>query len=368
MYKELISPLLDRLDSETWHVRAREALHVAEAIPGAMQLIRLVAGRGERFCDDRLNVRLAHSGLEFDNPLIGGAGWDKEGRAVLGLWWLGFAGDETGGVLQHPQCGNDKPRQFMIAPGVGLNELGFNTSGMIKVGGNLRRYVGSGIPIGVNVARNKEVTDPDAPAAHVIVVGYLYAYANWFTLGVSSINTPGLRRSQEKGPLTDIVQAVNSVRDNREKVKPLYVKIAPDLELPAVDNVCRVLIDNHGQGLVIANTTGNVRIKAKYGAQWASERRGLSGDDPEYRAMVYRQICHVYRNYGSELEIMGAGGIKDAATALQFIRAGACPLQIVTAIRGEGPFVADTINRGLVTYMKQTGVKSIQDLVGVDVR
>ncbi len=108
MYKQIIRPILDRLDSETWHDIARESLHFAEVSPFTLKLLEKFAYRGSRFVDDRLRVSLG--GVELENPLIVGAGWDKAGRAVKGLWQFGFAGVEVGSVLEYPQAGNPKPR------------------------------------------------------------------------------------------------------------------------------------------------------------------------------------------------------------------------------------------------------------------
>jgi len=105
MYKEVISPILDRLDSETWHVRAREALHLAEISPFTLKILEFFfTYKRKRFTDERLKVVLG--GVEFDNPLVVGGGWDKVGRAIKGLWQLGFAGAEIGSVLAYPQPGN----------------------------------------------------------------------------------------------------------------------------------------------------------------------------------------------------------------------------------------------------------------------
>ena len=101
IYKKIVSPVLDRLDSETWHIKAREALHWAEMMPGGLKLVEQFAYKRKRFSHPKLHINVA--GVEFDNPLLAGAGWDKEGRAVKGIWQLGAAGGEFGGVLAHPQ-------------------------------------------------------------------------------------------------------------------------------------------------------------------------------------------------------------------------------------------------------------------------
>lgn len=365
MYKEFIDPILMKLDSETWHKRAVEALHLAEATPPTLKLVELFADRHQRFADERLHICL--EGIEFENPVIVGAGWDKAGRAVKALYALGFAGVEVGTVVAYPQPGNPKPRQFMLAPGVTLNRLGFNSPGMQIVARNLDRYRGSGIPIGISLGKNKAVEAKDAPLAHAIVAENLYPQATYFAINVSSPNTPGLRTLQEKQPLTDIVQAVNETMERMGGRKPLLIKIAPELSVEAVDDVIDVVLANGLTGIIATNTTINPDIKASYGDQWRNEAGGISGDDPQYRKMATEKIAHIYREAGGKVAIMGVGGVKDAVSALEKIKAGAQIIQVVTAIRGEGTALSGRINREIVKYMEKSGVKHIRDLVGVDV-
>src|SRR5579864_7047140 len=255
MYKELVIPLLGKLDSENWHVRAREALHLAEATPSTLKLLELFADHHHRFTDERLRVVLG--GIAFDNPVIVGAGWDKVGRAVKALYTLGFAGVEVGSVLAYAQEGNPRPRQFIMSPGVALNRLGFNTPGMDAVARNLERYQRSGIPIGISLGKNRAVEAKDAAEAHAVVARKLYDAAAYFAINVSSPNTPGLRELQDKGPLTEIVQAVHEAMDGLGARKPLFVKIDPELTDQAVDEVIQVVVDNKLTGIIATNTTIN---------------------------------------------------------------------------------------------------------------
>ena len=365
MYKEIVSPLLGKLDSELWHARARDALHLAEASPFTLTLLEQFADRRHRFTDERLRVVLG--GIEFDNPIMVGAGWDKVGRAVKALYTLGFAGVEVGSVLAYPQGGNPKPRQFMLGPGVALNRLGFNTPGMEIVAHNLERYKGSAIPIGISLGKNKAVDVRDAPAAHALVARRLYADAAYFAINVSSPNTPGLRELQDKGPLTEIVQAVNVAMDELGGRKPLFVKIDPELTDEAIDGVIQVVLDNHLTGIIATNSTINQDIKAKYGEKWRNEAGGLSGDDADFRRLATAKVAHIYRETRGSIAIIGVGGVKDAGTALEKIKAGAKVVQVVTGIRGEGTSLPGRINRGIVDYMEKEGVKHISELVGMDV-
>lgn len=362
IYKDIVSPFLDRRDSETWHDRARDALHLAEATPLTLKLLEQFAYRGERFTDQRLRVVLG--GIEFENPLVVGAGWDKMGKAVRGLYTLGFAGVEVGSVLAYPQEGNPKPRQFMLAPGVALNRLGFNSPGMEAVVQNLGRYRGSSIPIGISLGKNKNVEPKDAPEAHAVVAKRLYHEAAYFVINVSSPNTPGLRQLQDKAPLTDIVQVVNGAMEAMGGKKPTFIKIAPDLTNEAVNDVIEVVADNGLTGIIATNTTIRQDLKAEYGEKWRNEAGGLSGDNAEFRKMATEKIAHIYRETGGKMEIVGIGGVKDVATTLEKMQAGAKIVQIVTAIRGEGPTLPGRINRGLVDWMEREGVENINEIVG----
>lgn len=369
----------DNKDSETWHIRTRRAFHYAETIPGGLRLLERLADQRETFTHEKLHVILG--GIEFDNPLMVGAGWDKVGEAVAALHRLGFAGVEVGSVLAHPQPGNDKPRQWMLAPGVSLNRLGFNSTGMEIVAQNLERYrqkdIETGV-IGISIGKNKEVPDKDAPEVHFVVARRLYDHASYFVVNVSSPNTPGLRNLQAKKPLTDIVQAVNDAMRMEGGLKPLFVKIAPDnLTNEAVNDIIEVVADNGLTGIIATNTTVNSNLKAKYGEQWRNEMGGLAGDDRDYRRMSTEMVRYIYKETGGKMEIIGVGGVKDTQTTLEKIQAGAKVVQIVTGIRGSLPLYAaffqqtklpGQINRGLVKWMDKEGVKNVNEVIGLSVK
>jgi dihydroorotate dehydrogenase len=362
IFRTVVEPVLEHIDSERAHVAAQELLHLAESTPVTLQLLEQFAYRRERFEDSRLRVTLG--GMEFENPLLVGAGWDKKGRAVRALHRLGFAGVEVGSVLALPQYGNDKPRQWMIGPGVAMNRLGFNSPGMYEVIRNLERYREDGIPVGISVGKNKEVPQLEAPEAHAEVVFAMYPYAAYFAINVSSPNTPNLRELQDKTPLTDIAQAVNQAMDFVGGRKPVFIKIAPDLTNEAIDDVIDVVLTQGLTGIIATNTTIRDDIKAKYGRQ--GEQGGVSGNDPDFRRMANEKIAHIYKVAGDSLEIIGVGGIHDTQTALEKISAGAKAIQVVTAIRAVGPSLPGKINRGIIDFIEYHGVQNISELVGVN--
>ncbi len=360
MYKEVVSPLLDRLDSEKMHVAARETLYWAEKLPFGLAIAERFAYHQERFTDQKLHVNLG--GIEFDTPVMLGGGWDKLGKTVKAWHKLGASGVEVGSVLAYPQPGNDKKRQFMIGPGVALNRLGFNSPGMYEVAKNLERYNNDSIPIGISVGLNKLIPQIAAPEMHAHVIHELYPYASYFAINVSSPNTPGLRALQDKGPLTDIVQAVNGQMDKLGERKPVFIKIAPDLPTEDVDDVIEVVLDNRLTGIIATNTTNNVDIKAKYG--YGDQAGGLSGNDEEYRKMATETVRHIYKITNGGLEIIGVGGVNSAQTALEKIQAGARVVQVVTGIREVGPTLPGRINRGLVDWMDNHGIKHLNEIIG----
>lgn len=365
IYKTFLRPVLDRLDSETWHHNVKELMHLCEFSGLTLRLLELAASAGNRFEDKRLAITVA--GVPFENPLIVGAGWDKTGRALRALYSLGFAGVEVGSVVERPQRGNPKPRQFMVTPDVCLNSLGLNSPGMDAVLENLRWYGRLDMPVGINLGINSDVSHEDAPRAYAAVARKFREDASYFAINVSSPNTPGLRKLQDGRRLEEIIRAVTeSLVDSSGVGKPLFVKISPDLSLGAIDDLLGVVIGSGISGVIATNTSDNRALKTKYGIKWEGLPGGISGNDFEYRLLSTSIISHVYRTTGGEVEIIGVGGVCDTASALEKLRAGAKALQIVTGLRGEGLSVANSINRGLLRFMDKNGIKKLSEIAGSD--
>ncbi|MEJ7652072.1 MAG: quinone-dependent dihydroorotate dehydrogenase [Chloroflexia bacterium] len=360
-YRRLAAPVLDRLDSEQWHEHARHALSLAERRESLLRLAERSVSPGQV---RRPTTSRASRVGRLRQPRPRRRGVDKSGVAVRGLHALGFAGVEVGTVTPRPQPGNNRPRQWMIACGVAINRLGFNSPGAHAVAANLERYRGWAVPIGVSLGKNRDTPPELAAEDHALVAARLYPYAAYFAVNVSSPNTPGLRALQDKGPLTEIVRTVNSTMDGLGGRKPIFVKVAPELSAGALLDVIEVVLDNSLTGIVAVNSTNDPGVKGRYGERWGREAGGLSGDDPVYRAMATETVRRAYAETGGRIQIVGVGGVKDAATALEKIQAGASAVQVVTAIRSEGPSVADRINRGQIEWMEREGVRRLAEAVG----
>ena len=363
--REGINARVEIITGESLKSTAETALSGLSKYAAGRRLIETYAFGLEGRIDDK-SLRTMVAGIEFDNPVLFGAGWDKLGRAVRGLYHLGFAGGDVGTVLPFAQYGNEKPRLWTINEehSVGLNRLGFNSPGQEVVEANLEELGELPFPIGINVGRNKISPNEHAPWAHATVIKRLYRFGSYFVLGVSSPNTPDLRGLQDKGPLRDNIQASHVAMEEMGGRKPLFIKIDAERSEAELDDMIEVVVEEGATGFIATNTYMGSDLKAKYGKRWAEEAGGLSGDDPDFRRLSTGVVRYLFEKAGDKVEILAAGAIKDADTALDKIKNGASGVQVVTAIRPSWGKVAAETNKGLVEYMDREGVVSIQDLIG----
>jgi len=356
MDRERLQSTWETLEGEHLKQVAEFSLHALARYQFGERLFDLARG-GERVEDSRLHTVVG--GLKLENPVMVGAGWDKKGWAVDGLYALGFAGTEVGSVLVHPQSGNTRPRMW-YSKGAGLNRLGFNSQGMEAVATNLDKQQMLGI-VGISIGKNKLTPDDQAPWAHAAVAERLYDYADYFVINVASPNTPGLRNLLNAEPLTNIVLAVKEVLDAKGG-KPLFIKTTVDLALEDLDSVIEVCLNNGVTGLIDSNTTIDDQLKNLYG--WQGEAGGLSGDVLEFRRKANERMKHITRiTHGIALQRIGVGGINDAASAIERMQAGAQAIQVVTGIRQRKGRIAHDINQGILNHLDKNGLRSVQELV-----
>jgi dihydroorotate dehydrogenase len=347
----------ETLEGEHLKTAAELALHGLAKYHLGEPLLYVARG-GERVEDPRLETVVA--GLPFENPVMVGAGWDKRGWAVDGLYDLGFSGVEVGSVLVHPQAGNPRPRLW-YKDGVGRNALGFNSRGMVAVADYLGHQDRSGI-VGISLGKNKLTPDEQAPWGHAAVAEHLHEYADYFVINVSSPNTPGLRGLLDPKPLAEIVLAVQEVLE-RKGDKPLFIKTTADLAREDLYKVLRLCVEM-GVGNIHSNTTIDNEIKARYG--WAEQPGGVSGDDPTFRKRANDDMKFITRETrGTGMQRISAGGINNTPTAVERMEAGAQAFQIVTGIRQRGPRIARDINLGILATLDSRGMKNASELVGI---
>jgi dihydroorotate dehydrogenase len=343
-------PLLRWLDPEDAH---RLAVH-------GLRLLPPIKPRAD---DAKLAVRAF--GLNFPNPIGMAAGFDKNAEVPDALLRLGFGFVEIGSVTPRPQSGNPRPRLFRLDRDEGvINRMGFNNDGAEAV---LRRLASrahlAGI-VGVNVGANKD--SPDRVADYVRLIETFAPLASYFTVNVSSPNTPGLRNLQQGHILDDLLAKVIDARERvREKAgdTPVLLKIAPDLSLAELDEVVHVARSRRVDGMIVANTTvarpSTLRETAR-----AKEQGGLSGR-PLFRLST-RMVAETYVRVEGAFPLIGVGGIDSGGAALTKIRAGASLIQLYSSLTYKGLSLVDNIKSDLASTLLRTGREQLSEIVGAD--
>jgi dihydroorotate dehydrogenase len=339
---EVAQPLIELLPPEMAHRAAIEGLKIAPP-------------RAAKPSDSRLAVDAL--GLRFPNPLGLAAGFDKNAEVPGAILKLGFGFVEVGTLTPRPQAGNPRPRLFRLREDVAvINRFGFNNEGYEAAQLRLARRP-AGI-IGVNVGANKGAAD--RVADYVLGVKTLAPAADYFTINISSPNTPGLRDLQRREALDELVARLVAARDATEPRRPLLVKIAPDLDEGGLDDIVGVALRRRADGLIVSNTT--VARPASLRSRHRDEAGGLSGR-PLFEPST-QLLARAYLAVGGAMPLIGCGGVEDVATALAKIEAGATLVQLYTSLALRGVGVVAEILAGLTHMAEARGVPSIGALTG----
>jgi dihydroorotate dehydrogenase len=311
--------------------------------------------------DPRLSVDAFD--LRFPNPLGMAAGFDKDAEVPDALLRLGFGFTEVGTLTPKAQEGNPKPRVFRLADDHALiNRLGFNNGGHAGRARLVARQGRGGI-VGVNVGANKD--SADRVADYVAGIERFADLASYFTINVSSPNTPGLRGLQERGALEDLLARVATARDaateRRGRRVPLLLKVAPDLDDAAVDDIVAVVTASALDGLIVSNTT---LARPKLASGSAHEAGGLSGRPLFRRSTV--MLARFRLRLGDRMPLVGVGGVDSGPAAFSKILAGASLVQLYTGLVYEGPALVGDILRHLGRELDRRRLPSIMAAVGLE--
>lgn len=343
----LLRPLLHAFDAEDAHQLTINGL-------------ALLPKRQPPTDDPRLRQQIA--GLDFPNPVGIAAGFDKNAQAMDAMLGLGFGFAEIGTVTPLPQMGNPRPRLFRLPRDKAvINRFGFNNDGMMVVTERLKARAHRPGLVGINIGANKDASDRTQD--YVTGIKQFAALASYFTVNISSPNTPGLRDLQHEAALDDLLARVVEARDQAgcAHPPPLFLKIAPDLDQTGLDQITQTATKRKIDGLIVSNTT--LARPALKETQLAQESGGLSGAPLFARST--RILAEVYQRIGNTMPLIGVGGIRDAETALAKIEAGASLIQLYSALVYEGPALLDTIKQGLVARLEKEGHQSLAALRGL---
>lgn len=343
IYRKLLFPAIKQFDPEQAHARTLTALEQAQRFSAGRVILRQIAGK---FPQRPLTV----CGLKFPNVLGIAAGYDKDVRAALGLGILGFGHVEVGTLTPKPQLGNPKPRIFRLPEDQAvINRMGFPNGGVETAVPRLRAlYTAShDFMVGVSLGKQKETPLSHAALDYVSVMQAVYPFANYLAINISSPNTPGLRELQGVDFLTTLldtlmVESKKLSREHHIEQRPLFVKIAPDLTLPELDEILTAIQNTQIDGIIATNTTLN---RDSLHGKHRKETGGLSGRP--LTTISTEMIRYISRQTNGNLPIIGVGGVATAADVQEKLDAGASLVQLYTSLIYEGPGIAGHILRDL---------------------
>lgn len=333
----MLTALLRSFDPETAHGLAIGGLRHAP-LPAARP-------------DDPI-LRTSLAGLDLPNPIGLAAGLDKNAEALRGLARLGFGFVEAGSVTPQPQPGNPKPRLFRLSEDRAvINRMGFNNHGLEAFADNLSGRP-QGVVIGANLGANKDTED--RAADYVLGLHRLAGLSDYFTVNISSPNTPGLRALQGRDALDDLLGRVAQARTTPA---PVFLKIAPDLTPDEIAMIVEATLAHRIDALIVSNTT--LDRPASLRSRDRAEAGGLSGAPLKEKA--HKALIHAAEAAAGRLPLIAVGGIDSGAEAYRRIRAGASAVQIYSALIYGGPGLVGRIKRDLAMRLRADGFSSVTE-------
>lgn len=301
-------------------------------------------------------------GLNLPNPIGLAAGFDKDAAVPDAMLRAGFGFVEMGSVTPRPQAGNPKPRLFRLSEDSAvINRMGFNNLGLDNFKRNLKSRQHKGGIVGANLGANKDSTD--MAADYTTGLTELWGLADYFTINISSPNTPGLRDLQAGDALDDLLGRIMETRAElagEEASPPIFLKVAPDLDFAQIERITEHARTYGMSAIIVTNTT--LERPASLQSQHKSEAGGLSGA-PLFKIST-RILKEFYAASEGRIPLIGVGGIASGADAYEKIKAGACAVQLYSALVFEGPSLAAKICKDLSARVKADGFENIAEAVG----
>ncbi len=357
--------LLFRLPAETAHETSMAAFDKLLSVGPVASSFR------SRYSVNDERLKLERFGLKFSNPVGLAAGFDKNARWFSKLACLGFSHIEIGTITGQAQSGNPKPRLFRLPTDKAIiNRMGFNNEGSDAIARRLSKSVRDSARdvLGVNIGKTKVVPVGEATADYLFSFERLFTYADYFTVNVSSPNTPGLRTLQNREPLIELLGRVLELNEqlaaeHEIQQKPVLLKIAPDLTDEQLEDIVLIARETGIAGLIATNTT-----LSRKGLQTPQAQvddmgdGGLSGAPLTDRSRDV--VTFLYQRLGNDVPIIGVGGIMNGEDAWRMICSGASLVQMYTGFIYGGPGIVRDINRYLLARLDDHGYKSFDQAVG----
>ena len=294
----------------------------------------------ERLVSKPINDPQTLCGIDFPNPVGLAAGLDKDGKHIDALAALGFGFLEIGTVTPRPQPGNPKPRMFRLPQAQGIiNRMGFNNDGVDACVARVRRsqFWQSGGVLGLNIGKNASTPIEEASRDYILAMEAVYEISTYITVNISSPNTKNLRALQGEEMLRELLGSLDEARkrlsDRYGVRKPLFLKIAPDLDHSDINLIADLLLEFGIDAVIATNTT--ISRDAVKGMEFGEEAGGLSGAPVRNASNIV--IKALKARLGNQLPIIGVGGIMSGADAREKIMAGASLVQLYSGLIYRGP-------------------------------
>lgn len=336
MYKSLIRPLLFKFDPEKVHYFTFDALKAIFKVPGVSSIFK----KNFHLTHPRLEREVF--GIKFKNPVGLAAGFDKNALLYKELDALGFGFVEIGTVTPKPQPGNEKQRLFRLKEDAAIiNRMGFNNEGVEAAVNRLKSN--KNVLIGGNIGKNKNTSNEEAVKDYLICFEALFDSVDYFVVNVSSPNTPNLRELQDKEPLTKLLKKLQDKNLQKQKSKPILLKIAPDLTDSQLLDIIDIVSETGIAGVIATNTTIS---REGLNSENKKETGGLSGKPLTRRSTEVIKFLSV--NSKKAFPIIGVGGIHTPEDAVEKLRAGASLVQLYTGFIYEGPALIKAINKKIL--------------------
>ena len=336
MYKLLIRPVFFLFNAEFIHNISLFLVKVLYSFPALKGISKKL------FCLENEKLSIEFEDLKFKNRIGLAAGFDKNAKYLDELETFGFSHVEVGTITPKPQEGNDKPRLFRLkSDSALLNRMGFNNDGVDTILNRLKKYKGDMV-IGANIGKNKTTSNENAVEDYLFSFKILRNYVDYFTVNISSPNTPDLRKLQSKSNLENLLSKIQ-IENSKEKKVPLFVKIAPDLEIRELKDIIEVCEKNKINGIIATNTTvSKQKIKNK-----KIDELGEGGISGKPIADVSNDVIAFIKK-NSKLKIIGVGGIFNFSDLQDKLNAGADIVQVYTGWIYEGPSMIKSINKAFL--------------------
>ena len=294
------------------------------------------------------------------NPIGLAAGFDKSAEVYNSLFKLGYGFVEVGTITPKRQLGNSKPRVFRLEKDQALiNRLGFNNHGSEIVSKRISDNLPSGF-LGINIGPNKDTKNKEED--YFTCLSKLSSFAGYITINISSPNTEGLRNFHEQKALENLLLGVNKIKKDKNIVKPLVLKISPDIKDNEISSIIELVLKHEIEGIILSNTTDSHREKLSDIQK--NERGGLSGQP--LKDLSTKLIKKFYRETKGKIQIIGVGGVDSGHSAFEKICAGADAVQLYTGMVYKGPGVVKEMKKELIAILKKEKLKNISEAVGIN--